>query len=222
MDTVIVACVLRSGGVELVEQLGDVPMIPGVYEIVHRTSGKRYIGSAINIRKRWRSHLKSLTKETNQTSPKLRNAWQKYGPRAFEFRIIVLCEPDELLRLEKAMIQTHQAVRHGYNCRPNPESNLGIKFGSPSEETRRKIGRANAIALKGKRGPMKGRQHTRESRMAMSRTKRERGRKITYDGRSMCLTDWAEDIGITSRGLGNRLANGWSLERALTEPSRGY
>jgi len=40
----------------------------------------------------------------------------------------------------------------------------------------------------------------------------------TYDGKTQCLTAWAEDIGIDRRTIKKRLKLGWSIEKALTTP----
>ena len=45
-----------------------------------------------------------------------------------------------------------------------------------------------------------------------------RSRLITFNGKTMCLTDWAELIGINPRTLSERLAK-WTKERALNTPS---
>ena len=44
---------------------------------------------------------------------------------------------------------------------------------------------------------------------------------LTFDGRSMTVTDWAAEIGLTRTGLHNRLfKRKWSVERALTTPKK--
>lgn len=45
---------------------------------------------------------------------------------------------------------------------------------------------------------------------------------VTWDGKTFCLTDWAIHLGIKKTTLGMRLRSGWSVERALTTPSRPY
>lgn len=42
-------------------------------------------------------------------------------------------------------------------------------------------------------------------------------RWITFKGRTMCLKDWAKDVGVHDVTLSKRLKK-WTLERALTEP----
>jgi hypothetical protein len=46
-------------------------------------------------------------------------------------------------------------------------------------------------------------------------------RNITYNGRTMCLKDWAAEVGIHHRSLAYRLNRGWPLETALSAPPRG-
>lgn len=43
-------------------------------------------------------------------------------------------------------------------------------------------------------------------------------RLITFSGTTQCLTDWARQFGIRVDTLHGRLADGWSVERALTTP----
>jgi hypothetical protein len=56
-------------------------------------------------------------------------------------------------------------------------------------------------------------------------TKKEQGRNrstnhlITYNGRTLCITEWAEILGIPYRTLWMRLTNlEWPVEKALTSP----
>lgn len=41
---------------------------------------------------------------------------------------------------------------------------------------------------------------------------------LTYDGKTMNLTQWSERLGIDRMLVGNRLRRGWSVEKALTSP----
>lgn len=45
-------------------------------------------------------------------------------------------------------------------------------------------------------------------------------KKLTWNGRTMGVPEWAEEIGIPRRRLTARLRDGWTLERALTQPKR--
>lgn len=45
--------------------------------------------------------------------------------------------------------------------------------------------------------------------------------QITHGGRTQNLADWAREVGMTANTLAMRVRNGWSAERALTQPVRG-
>ena len=45
-------------------------------------------------------------------------------------------------------------------------------------------------------------------------------RKVEFNGKTQCVSEWAEEIGVSPKTLQMRLAKGWSIERALTAPTR--
>lgn len=47
-----------------------------------------------------------------------------------------------------------------------------------------------------------------------------RNRAIEFNGRAMCVTDWANEVGLSQQTLSRRLDDGWSVERALTTPTK--
>ena len=55
-------------------------------------------------------------------------------------------------------------------------------------------------------------------------TAKEQGRNkrgsllLTFDGRTQCLSAWAEETGLDRTTLRYRLKKGWPIERALTTP----
>lgn len=72
----------------------------GIYEIVNKDTGKRYIGSSKQIEKRWEQHLQALEKGEHH-SILLQRAWNKYGKECFEFIVKEECKEEELLRKEQ-------------------------------------------------------------------------------------------------------------------------
>ena len=51
---------------------------------------------------------------------------------------------------------------------------------------------------------------------------RRPNRMITYQGRTLCMIEWAEQAGITRHTLKYRLNAGWSMQRALETPVKTY
>ncbi len=97
----------------------------GVYEILNTVNGKRYIGQAAKLGKRWIRHQYELGRRTHH-SRHLQSAWNKYGSGAFEFRALLICAPTkELLTLyEQACFN---AYKPEYNIQPVANSPLGMK-----------------------------------------------------------------------------------------------
>lgn len=52
----------------------------------------------------------------------------------------------------------------------------------------------------------------------MQQNNTRRNKILVYNGRSMTLTQWAEEIGLLRDTLRDRLRNGWTVEKALSVP----
>ena len=63
----------------------------GIYSITNTENGKRYIGSSVNIPKRWNLHRWRLDKGEHH-SPHLQNSWKKRGAEAFKFEVLLKCD----------------------------------------------------------------------------------------------------------------------------------
>lgn len=113
-------------------------MTSGIYAITNTKTGSRYVGSAINISSRWKSHRSAL-RNHKKSPPKLQAAWDKYGEAMFTFSILEECPKSNLLAREQYYIDT---VKPKYNTRQEASSNQGIKW---SEETNKRKGRARVI-----------------------------------------------------------------------------
>lgn len=152
-----------------------------VYMHINNFNNKRYIGqTSQNPLKRWdrgRSYV---------TSPKFYNAIQKYGWDNFSHIIVKEgLTLEEANLLETSLIEQYHSKddKFGYNIKD------GGKNGQHSEETKRKIGQANHIALQGKThsqewkdtiselftgegNPFFGHHHTEESKEKISKNRK--------------------------------------------------
>jgi hypothetical protein len=43
---------------------------------------------------------------------------------------------------------------------------------------------------------------------------------LTYNGRTLCLTDWAKVTGLSFSTLHHRMQRGWTIERAISSPAQ--
>ncbi len=80
------------------------PRASGIYQIRCTPTGKIYIGSAVDLRDRWRHHRSSLRRGNHRNSH-LQNAWAKYGEANFEFFVLEFVDESDLLRAEQEWIE---------------------------------------------------------------------------------------------------------------------
>lgn len=89
-------------------------MTSGIYKI-ESMDGTAYIGSAINIEKRWYQHRWYLNKNKHGNAH-LQRAWNKYGCDYFIFSIIELVEGAQyLLEREQYWIDYSKTIQRLYN-----------------------------------------------------------------------------------------------------------
>lgn len=64
-------------------------ILSGIYKIVNTITKMFYIGSAIDIHKRWDRHKSALNSNTHENIH-LQRAWNKYGAENFSFKVVDL------------------------------------------------------------------------------------------------------------------------------------
>ncbi len=103
--------------------------VTGVYCIRCSVNGKRYVGGSVrDLRERQRPHWRSL--QLGEHKNKLLQAdWDRYGARAFSFRVLEECSPEQCLKRETAWIKKLSAgdPRFGYNRCPVAGSMSGYQ-----------------------------------------------------------------------------------------------
>lgn len=105
--------------------MGSIPRTSGIYQILCVSTGKVYIGSAVNLRQRWSDHRKTL-RGNRHSNIHLQRAWDKYGEDAFEFSILEsVMFVEHLIEREQAWIDARSPE---FNIAPNAGSQLGIKY----------------------------------------------------------------------------------------------
>lgn len=102
---------------------------------MNRVNGKVYIGSSIDIKRRWYKHKATLRK-SKHANAKLQAAWNKYGEDSFDFCVVEECSRDGLIAREQSWIDSCDCVEVGYNLNPVAGNMLGFKH---SEETKEAI-----------------------------------------------------------------------------------
>lgn len=174
----------------------QVQPVAGVYAIRHLPSGKCYVGSAKNMRRRWNRHRVDLLAGVHH-SVKLQRAWDKYGAGAFSFEVLQLVHVHaDLVDVEQSWIDLLDSFANGYNSQPKAASCLGTKQSPetiakrmlamkgyrPTPETIEKIRQANRVShgtpearlAKSARLRLAGLSPSPETRAAVAKANRER------------------------------------------------
>lgn len=107
--------------------------VSGVYAIRNKINGKMYIGSSVNIKKRFYEHERLLQANKHHCRY-LQHAYKKYGANSFDYMIVYECceNKDVLLFYEQWFINLYG----DYNTSPTACSPLGTKH---TEEFREHI-----------------------------------------------------------------------------------
>lgn len=160
--------------------------ISGIYVIFNKITNNFYIGSSVDIIKRFSGHLKVL-KSNRHENKYLQRAFNKYREDQFQFTLIQAVRYREnLIDREQYWIDYYEA-HADYNILTEADSRLGTPHGvysrmkmsksrkgmkawnkgkSPSAETRKKISRT--LKKRGYIPWIVGKHHTEESRIKMS------------------------------------------------------
>lgn len=149
----------------------------GIYAIVNKVNGKRYIGKSVNIELRWVSHISILRRKPRckDCNRHLYNAFQKYGEECFRFEYLEVLEnstEDVLKEQELFWIEYLKTDERefGYNLRKDSSTKCFV-----SEETRQLISENN----QGENNPNYGNKWTDEQKKNAS----EIAKKLHTEGR---------------------------------------
>ncbi len=111
----------------------------GVYKIVNTKTGKIYIGSSVDLKRRERVHFNSL-KRGNHENSHLQNAYNKHGKDNFVFEVIEEINKEYNIEREQHWINQN-SFNELYNINPTAGSFLGRTH---SDETKLKIRLGNS------------------------------------------------------------------------------
>jgi len=144
-------------------------MKSGIYQIKNIINNKIYIGSSVDIKRRWSEHRSDL-KKMKHHSIHLQRAWHHYGEDVFIFTILEdVEEPDLLIEREQHYLDLYKPYKReiGYNSCPNARNCLGFKH---SDESKKKMSKSRI-----------GFKHSEQTKAKMSKS--AIGRKASFETR---------------------------------------
>lgn len=204
-------------------------LISGVYKITCLVNNKVYIGSSVNITKRWHCHKSTLNKNRHH-SKYLQNSWNKYGVDHFEFKVLIYCDPHNNLYYEQKFIDHFDASNKNFGFNMSPLVSSPTSGKSYKEKISKLRGSYKRYMWKGELRTLLGISEiegfdysTLSARVmrgvpleeALARDKRVAKYSLDYKGQSITLKEAAEVTGIHPRKLNYYLQEGLTLEQAI-------
>jgi group I intron endonuclease len=152
---------------------------PGIYQITHLASGKRYVGQAQNISNRIREHRRKRNglPKHNQYSL-LYRAVRKYGWKAFVFSLLERVDDISLLDARESFwIKALDVCNRekGFNICSDPRTTRGWRH---TEETKKKLRQAASKRV-GDKNSFFGKRHTQKLKDSIGRINAMRLRSET-------------------------------------------
>lgn len=96
--------------------IGTGNVVSGIYKITNLENQMSYIGQSVNIKDRFRTHIKrGLGAETGSGNNKIYKAMQDFGVQNFSFEILEECPKDKLNEEERYWINYFKSQDYGYN-----------------------------------------------------------------------------------------------------------
>jgi group I intron endonuclease len=131
--------------------------ICGIYAIKCEANKKVYIGSSLNIKKRWDRHKDDLRSNLHHNKH-LQRSWNKYGEKTFTFQLLEEVAPVDIYAREQFFIDKFKSFLRskGFNLHAQAEGAFGYKLSATqrnklrmshlghrhTEEHKKKIGEA--------------------------------------------------------------------------------
>lgn len=190
-------------------------MTIGIYCILHKSSGRCYVGKSINIeRRRWQHeyHLTKPHRDSKSTNRYLYAAVQKYGWDAFEF--LVLEEFDaginELMMSERELFFMDKlgACVSGFNLRRDSSSKMIV-----AEATRRLLSKNQT----GEKNANYGNKWNTAQRNRMSEIATNRHRNTDAYG-----DEWRKRLSVASHEVWSDLDKRAAMAKAVSNAKKKY
>lgn len=89
----------------------------GIYKITNVKNQMVYIGQAVNISSRWKTHIKRGLKAEEGTSNRLYTSLWEEGVENFTFQVVEFCDRKYLTEREKFYISFYNSKEYGYNSK---------------------------------------------------------------------------------------------------------
>jgi len=142
----------------------------GIYKITNKLNKKLYVGSSVNIRKRWKAHRNRL-RRNQHPNKHLQSSFNKHGIDVFEFEVLEFIDIPHLIDREQCWMDRYQSYNRKYGYNMSPIADLP-RFGC----------KASKETLKRLSGSHRGNKQTKETKRKISESQYKPVYQIDIDG----------------------------------------
>lgn len=117
LNKIIWKCYYEKPTTDLIGRVVGTGVKTGIYKITEISTGKCYVGQAVNLSERWKQHIKRGMGAETPTRNKLYPAMIAAGPENFTFEVIEICDRAALDAREDYWQDYFKAKEFGYSIK---------------------------------------------------------------------------------------------------------
>ena len=117
LNKLIYKVYLEKPTTDLVNRVIGPDSVTGIYKITNTVNQMTYVGQSVDLKARWRQHIKRGIGAETPLKNKLYPAMEEFGVWNFTFEVIEICKKEELNEREQFWQEYFNAKTYGYSIK---------------------------------------------------------------------------------------------------------
>lgn len=117
LNKLIYKVYLEKPTTDLVNRVIGPDTVTGIYKITNTVNQMTYVGQSVDLKARWRQHIKRGIGAETPLKNKLYPAMEEFGVWNFTFEVVEICKKEELNEIEQFWQEYFNAKTYGYSIK---------------------------------------------------------------------------------------------------------
>ena len=117
LNKLIYKVYLEKPTTDLVNRVIGPDSVTGIYKITNTVNQMTYVGQSVDLKTRWRQHIKRGIGAETPLKNKLYPAMEEFGVWNFTFEVVEICKKEELNEREQFWQEYFNAKTYGYSIK---------------------------------------------------------------------------------------------------------
>lgn len=117
LNKLIYKVYLEKPTTDLVNRVIGPDTVTGIYKITNTVNQMTYVGQSVDLKARWRQHIKRGIGAETPLKNKLYPAMEEFGVWNFTFEVVEICKKEELNEREQFWQEYFNAKTYGYSIK---------------------------------------------------------------------------------------------------------